>query len=101
MKTIRNFLVVVVLLSCNVLFAQTHVTVNDEKCWIFKTITDQFGTTCYVVVVESGEIENEKQIVEKILQYKDKNKAEFQLRNQGFRLEIFEKEDITPLKLKK
>lgn len=84
----------------NTASAQTHMTINNEKCWIFKTITDQFGTTCYVVVVESGEIENEKQKVESILKEKDKQRAEFQLRNQGFRLEIFKKEDITPLKTK-
>jgi len=67
---------------------------------MFNTIVDTKGDSFQVVVVETGEIENEKQRVETILKNKDKTKAETQLRNEGFRIEIFPNADITPIKRK-
>lgn len=80
--------------------AQTHLTINNEKCWLFNTIVDTKGDSFQIVIVKTGEIENEKQKVETILKNKDKTRAETQLRNEGFRIEIFQNADITPIKRK-
>jgi hypothetical protein len=69
--------------------AQTHLTSNDEKCWIIKSISDPTGTS-YVVVVQQDTADNAK--IQRIL--KSAN-AETTLVNEGFRVEIFRARELT------
>ena len=76
-------------------YSQTHLTSNNEECWIVKNKVDKSGQHFYVVVVKTGEIENEKTIVERILRTADKESAISELNMRGFRVEIFRTENVT------
>ena len=80
--------------------AQTHLTVNKEKCWIIREFTNHMGDTLVTVVVESGEMENERQRVEQILKWKNKLTVENRLAADGFRVEIFYRRDLSLIKRK-
>lgn len=77
--------------------SQTHETINKERCWIVREFSDPIETY-YVVVIETEEMENEKQRIEEILKSKLKASIVDRLNAQGFRVEIFRKKDVTPLK---
>jgi hypothetical protein len=83
---------------CSNAFSQTHLTVNKEKCWIVKKIEDPMGSSFLIVVVEESGTTEEKNRIEKILQSKLKASIPDRLTAEGFRVEMFRKEDLQEIK---
>jgi hypothetical protein len=82
-------------------YAQTHITPNNEECWLLYYTEDAMDRPAYIVVVKTGEIKDEKIIVEKYLKVKDTKKALRDLTLLGFRIEAYAVETLKKIKKEK